>query len=400
MWDSYDESMTLRLLDEANYDAEMESKVLPALDACMTEGWMDPATVDWNGDALPKLDEPGRLHYCCYDAHKFDVLREDGASGIFRGVVVISHGFTEFARKYSEMAWYFLLSGYSVCILEHRGHGHSARDVSNPSLVWIDDWRRYVADFAAFADTVGREYACGEPLNLYCHSMGGGIGAAVMEHIRACSTRPCCPPDDRPRHRHADMDGARIAAGALCGLGFGKARVFGHTDFSPELDLDEHKGASEARVRWFHKQRVDDVACQTNAATFEWAHQAMALSRAILKPDMCGAYRNPDAAVPSRTRHLGAQRTAGRFRGTRARRWRINRKNTVRQVVARDLLHAEHGGRTVCGQDSRLPQRARGQSVSGCHCKTHAACTVCDERTVKGKEPQWRKKRSNARRKT
>ena len=29
--------------------------------------------------------------------------------------------------------------------------------------------------------------------------------------------------------------------------------------------------------------------------------------------------------------------------------------------------------------------------MSGCHCKTHAACTVCDERTVKGKEPQWRK---------
>lgn len=87
----------------------------------MTEGWMESATVDWNGDALPKLDRPGRLHYCCYDAHKIRRAREDGASGIFRGVVVISHGFTEFARKYSEMAWYFLLSGYSVCILEHRG---------------------------------------------------------------------------------------------------------------------------------------------------------------------------------------------------------------------------------------------------------------------------------------
>ena len=93
--------MTLRLLDEANYDAEMESKVLPALDACMTEGWMDPATVDWNGDALPKLDEPGQLHYCCYDAHAFDALREDGASAAFRGAIVISHGFTEFDRKYS-----------------------------------------------------------------------------------------------------------------------------------------------------------------------------------------------------------------------------------------------------------------------------------------------------------
>ena len=36
MWDSYDESMTLRLLDEANYDAEMESKVLPALETGRT----------------------------------------------------------------------------------------------------------------------------------------------------------------------------------------------------------------------------------------------------------------------------------------------------------------------------------------------------------------------------
>lgn len=75
--------MTFTLIDEAHYDAEMDGKVLPALDACVTEGWMDPATVDWNGDALPKLDEPGQLHYCCYDAHAFDALREDGA---FRGI--------------------------------------------------------------------------------------------------------------------------------------------------------------------------------------------------------------------------------------------------------------------------------------------------------------------------
>lgn len=233
MWDSYDESMTLRLLDEANYDAEMESKVLPALDACMTEGWMDPATVDWNGDALPKLDEPGRLHYCCYDAAKFDVLREDGASGVFRGAIAISHGFTEFARKYSEMAWYFLLSGYSVCILEHRGHGHSAHDVSNPSLVWIDDWRRYVADFAAFADTVGREYACGEPLNLYCHSMGGGIGAAVMEHYpslfdKAVLSAPMIAPVVGMRHGSHVLPQARFAAWDLV-----KRECSGITTFPP-----------------------------------------------------------------------------------------------------------------------------------------------------------------------
>ena len=299
MWDSYDESMTLRLLDEANYDAEMESKVLPALDACMTEGWMDPATVDWNGDALPKLDEPGRLHYCCYDAHKFDVLREDGASGIFRGVVVISHGFTEFARKYSEMAWYFLLSGYSVCILEHRGHGHSAHDVSNPSLVWIDDWRRYVADFAAFADTVGREYACGEPLNLYCHSMGGGIGAAVMEHYpslfdKAVLSAPMIAPVvGMPTWI------ARIATGALCGLGFGKARVFGHTDFSP------NSISTSIRAR---PRRA--FAGSTSSASTTWhARPTRPPSNGRIRRWRCPApYSNRTCAVRSKLRRCCSKR--------------------------------------------------------------------------------------------
>lgn len=81
--------------------------------------------------------------------------------------------------------------------------------------------------------------------------------------------------------------------GVICGLGFGKSRVFGHADFDGNLNLDDYRGASEARIRWFHKQRLADVTCQTNAATFDWANQAMALSRAVLKPDMCGAIEAP-----------------------------------------------------------------------------------------------------------
>ena len=185
--------MTIMLIDEARYDAEMDATVLPALQACMTEGWMEPATVDWEGKALPKLERPGRLHYYRYDARTFDALREEGASGVFRGTIVISHGFTEFGRKYSEMVWYFLLAGYSVCVFEHRGHGHSAHDMSNPSLVWIDDWRRYVADFATFAQTVGREAADGGPMYLYCHSMAVASARPRWNVTRRCSTRRCCP---------------------------------------------------------------------------------------------------------------------------------------------------------------------------------------------------------------
>ncbi len=71
-----------------------------------SEGWMAPA----DDDGLPPLQRAGKLHYVCYDAAKFDRLGEDGAAATFRGAVVISHGFTEFATKYAEIVWCFLLA--------------------------------------------------------------------------------------------------------------------------------------------------------------------------------------------------------------------------------------------------------------------------------------------------
>ena len=38
---------------------------------------------------------------------------------------------------------------------------------------------------------------------------------------------------------------ARIVVGVICGLGFGKSRVFGHADFDGNLNLDDYRGASE-----------------------------------------------------------------------------------------------------------------------------------------------------------
>ena len=267
----------MKLIDENRYADEMHETVLPALATCRSEGWMAPA----DDDGLPPLQRAGKLHYVCYDAAKFDRLGEDGAAATFRGAVVISHGFTEFAAKYAEMVWYFLLAGYSVCVFEHRGHGYSARDVDNSSLVWIDDWRRYVADLAKFAETVGKDYADGRPLNLYCHSMGGGIGASVLETHPTLFDKAVlsCP-------MIAPVTGmpnwlASVLAGAMCRLGLGRHMVFGQSEFTPELDMADYEGASEARVRWFQQQRIDDPHQRTFAATFAWVRQALRLSRAV-----------------------------------------------------------------------------------------------------------------------
>ena len=281
--------MVLPLIDEHRYAEEMNGKVLPALAQCRVEGWMEPA----QSDDLPEPAVHGKLHYVCYDAAKFDALRINDATAVFRGAIVVSHGFTEFAAKYAEMVWYFLLAGYSVCVFEHRGHGYSARDVGNPSLVWIDDWRRYVSDLAAFAETIGQQYAGGSPLNLYAHSMGGGIGAAVLEQYpslfdRAVLSAPMiAPATGMPNWA------ARILSEGLCAFGLGRHVVFGQGPFDPNLDMTEHQGASEARVRWYHHLRCEDSNRQTNAATFEWVRQALRLSSAVTQEKACANVETP-----------------------------------------------------------------------------------------------------------
>lgn len=301
------DGMDVRLIDESRYTETMSNTVLPALAQCRAEGWMEPADVEglpalpgsgWRQSGAGPADvaaevHVGQLHYVCYDAAKFDALREDDATGIFRGAIVISHGFTEFSTKYAEMIWYFLLSGYSVCFMEHRGHGYSARDVEQNWLVWIDDWRRYVADLAKFADTVGKQYADGRPLNLFCHSMGGGIGAAVLEQHPTLFDKAVlsCP-------MIAPATGipnwlARALAEVMCGVGFGRHAVFGQGPFTPEYNPEENVGASDARARWYHAQRCGDEHYQTNAATFEWVRQALRLSHAVLRPDACANIETP-----------------------------------------------------------------------------------------------------------
>lgn len=303
--------------DERAYGRTMRDVVLPALAKCRAEGWMEPAQSPGLAKLKPvPLDDAesragdvaahpgsgsvkagpgalGKLHYVCYSAQKFDDLSISGASAEFRGAIVISHGFTEFAEKYAEMAWYFLLAGYSVCILEHRGHGYSPRDVSNPSLVWIDNWHRYVEDLAEFARTVGREYAGDQPYSLYAHSMGGAIGAAVLEQYpdlfdRAVLNAPgMSPTTGFPNWL------ALPVTGAASRVGLSKSRAPGQKDFAPDMPDKGHDASAPARAHWYRDLRVHDVHYQTNAATFGYVYEFLKMGRAVQGSEACAAIQTP-----------------------------------------------------------------------------------------------------------
>ena len=160
-------------------------------------------------------------------------------------------------------------------------------------MVWIDDWRRYVADLAGFAETIGQQYAAGMPLNLFCHSMGGGIGALVLEQYptlfdKAVLSAPMIAPATG-----MPLGVARVLVGALCGLGFGKKRVFGQSDFTPEFSMEGNEGASEARERWYFKLRCENREYQTYCAAFEWVRQALKMNWAVLSPTACAEVETP-----------------------------------------------------------------------------------------------------------
>lgn len=285
--------MEIAMLKESELEDSLNNTVRPALEQCKTAGYMDPAHQIYSGLPLPKLEELGRLHYVCYDVHEFQKLNIPGASKQFHGAIVVSHGFSEFAAKYEELAWYFLLAGFSVCILEHRGHGYSPRDVDNINYVYIDDWHRYVADLAKFARTIGREYAQGCKLSLFAHSMGGGIAAAMMERYpklidRAVLSSPMIAPN---------TGAPNWLAATLCGLaddlGQGKRRAPGQHDFEPEINMKHNPGCSVARIQWFQDLRKADTHYQTCAATNSWVKNAVMLSHAILQPKRIQAMQTP-----------------------------------------------------------------------------------------------------------
>ena len=127
----------MEIIHENEYVYKMNDEIEPYLATHRQEGYIPGAE-----DHLHRKDTGivGKIHVQRYLAEKP------------KGVIIISHGFTEAAPKYEEMIYYFLKAGYHVYMPEHMGHGQSYCLTADPSLVHIDTWKRYVRDFLKISD--------------------------------------------------------------------------------------------------------------------------------------------------------------------------------------------------------------------------------------------------------
>ena len=196
-----------------------------------------------------------------------------------RGVVLISHGFTESAEKYKEILYYFVKEQYHVYMPEHCGHGKSYRLVEDPSLVHVDTWERYVDDLLFVADQARREYP-EMPFYLYAHSMGGGIGAAAagkepgyFEKVILTS------PMIRPLTGGVPWDITRRIAAAAC-RGRRKTYYVSGRPYDGGVSdrFADSSSLSEVRFAYYQNKRKKQQELQMNGASFGWLNAAVQLN--------------------------------------------------------------------------------------------------------------------------
>lgn len=249
------------ILREENYDETMNTIVLPYLAQRKTENYCQ------------REEGKGIFYIRCLADHP-------------KGIVVISHGYTETIEKHLENIYYFLCGGYHVFMPEHCGHGRSYRicsDTNDLSLVHVDAYERYVDDLLFIARSAAREFP-DLPLLLYGHSMGGGIAAAAAAQAPELFSRLILSsPMIRPSSAPVPWPLTCLIAKTFCLSGKAEHYVKGNRPYDGQETFAGSASVSEARFDYYQQKRYKEPLYQMNAASYGWLLQTARLNRYLQK---------------------------------------------------------------------------------------------------------------------
>lgn len=247
-----------RFLRDDEYSARFENEVLPAIAEARHDGTFS------GFDGHP-------LFYSVYTAKKPV------------GRVVLVHGYTESLEKYRELIYYFLQNGFSVYGFEHRGHGRSWREVENTRLTHVRRFEDYVDDLEIFVDTIVKPGYSGD-LFLFCHSMGGGIGALYLEKHPGVFDKAVL---SSPMIKAQSMGFPRFLVWTTCTLGclfgFGKKKHFGVSDDPATHGFVHSSSSFEPRFNQYYQLKMAHPEFQNVAPTYRWGLESLRVTHKILR---------------------------------------------------------------------------------------------------------------------
>ncbi len=279
----------VHIAKDADFIEYMDRVAVPRMTACCTQENLER--------------EPGHVIYTVfYDATQMarmiteqegiEQTEEPQADAVqsgedfrVKGVVVVSHGFTETVEKFYEPIYDFLCAGYHVVALEHCGHGHSYRLVENDlSLVHVDSYDRYVSDLRFVTQAAAQRWP-GLPLILYAHSMGGGVGAALASEdpdlfAKVVLTSPMI----KPLTAGIPWSLTRAIDSIACAFGKKTDYVIGHKPFVPGAEkFETSASSSRARFTYYQNKRETNPLYQMNAVSYSWLREAIRLNGYLMK---------------------------------------------------------------------------------------------------------------------
>lgn len=264
----------LKVIEPSKFKEKMGMQVLPSLKKCRSDEWTAIrgkfCRVKGIQDGNPGT---GFAHWVFYSAASFDRSMREVSFDLPLGTVVIFVGFTQSEMRFSELAWYFLKYGLNVLIMEHRGHGLSSREISDPEVVKVSHWRDYKRDFAAVVEDARKKGFLSRPLFLFAHSMGGAIGAAVEEEFPLLFDRAVLSsPMLLPKMQFPTFI-MRAAAEFMCLIGKENMRIPGSTGFIPPSS--DRPSSYKARDEWYFSKRLQSPLFHLSDPCCRWSREAL-----------------------------------------------------------------------------------------------------------------------------
>lgn len=202
-----------------------------------------------------------------------------------RGSITIVHGMGEFWGKYHEYAWYLYQAGYKVFFMELRGHGYSEGKVSDPQLIYIDDYNTYAEDLLSFVKTVVVPESDGLDMKLICHSMGGAISVLFLEkHPQYFKSAILNSPMLKMK-AEKNLSPFVIFFLKLYGKIFRKEKSIAPNQkrFDQNTTLENSSAKSRPRFEYQLALRKKDEHYQTTGATLGWALASIKVTKDIFK---------------------------------------------------------------------------------------------------------------------
>lgn len=197
-----------------------------------------------------------------------------------KGRVVISHGFSECIEKYLEVIYYFTREGYSIFIMEHRGHGRSGCLGSTKTQVHIEDFNYYINDLKKFIDKVVIKK---ENLFLFAHSMGGTIGTMFIEKYPEYFEKVILT---SPMFKIAigGIPNSLALLFAKLAIIAGKENEFivGNTPYESTYDFLSAATLNESRYNYYYKEVASNIRIQRGGGSYRWLYESLKAIKYIL----------------------------------------------------------------------------------------------------------------------